>query len=258
MTPKPLQPAERRSPEPLTICSFTCRLISSSPRPGMLWATTAPRDSSGELARPMALWPSRARTSHLLKTDALSVFTFSLIPSRGEGGPPERFRPNSRHANRSPLSANRVSANTFRILRILYSRLRDKSRQYGLGLDNFRSAETYSQSLTSRNAARISDALKFDIETGLGGWGARIRTWEWRNQNPLPYHLATPQYRRIGAGRLGRLRNIATGPAPSNVRPGRPAILARQAPYNNVRSGVDPTAGRHCALRATPCPIPSL
>ena len=68
------------------------------------------------------------------------------------------------------------------------------------------------------------------------GWGARIRTWEWRNQNPLPYHLATPQYRRIGAGRLGRLRNIATGPAPSNVRPGRPAILARQAPYNNVES----------------------
>ena len=28
------------------------------------------------------------------------------------------------------------------------------------------------------------------------GWGARIRTWEWRNQNPLPYHLATPQERR--------------------------------------------------------------
>jgi hypothetical protein len=30
-------------------------------------------------------------------------------------------------------------------------------------------------------------------ETALAGWGARIRTWEWRNQNPLPYHLATPQ-----------------------------------------------------------------
>ena len=26
------------------------------------------------------------------------------------------------------------------------------------------------------------------------GWGGRIRTSEWRNQNPLPYHLATPQY----------------------------------------------------------------
>src|SRR5207302_6881118 len=25
------------------------------------------------------------------------------------------------------------------------------------------------------------------------GWGAWIRTREWRNQNPLPYHLATPQ-----------------------------------------------------------------
>ena len=24
------------------------------------------------------------------------------------------------------------------------------------------------------------------------GWGARIRTWEWRYQKPLPYHLATP------------------------------------------------------------------
>jgi hypothetical protein len=24
------------------------------------------------------------------------------------------------------------------------------------------------------------------------GWGAWIRTREWRNQNPLPYHLATP------------------------------------------------------------------
>ena len=25
------------------------------------------------------------------------------------------------------------------------------------------------------------------------GWGGRVRTSEWRNQNPLPYHLATPQ-----------------------------------------------------------------
>ena len=32
------------------------------------------------------------------------------------------------------------------------------------------------------------------------GWGARIRTWEWRNQNPLPYHLATPQNARPAAG----------------------------------------------------------
>ncbi len=25
------------------------------------------------------------------------------------------------------------------------------------------------------------------------GWGGRIRTSVWWNQNPLPYHLATPQ-----------------------------------------------------------------
>src|SRR5262245_43681746 len=24
------------------------------------------------------------------------------------------------------------------------------------------------------------------------GWGGRTRTCEWRNQNPLPYHLAAP------------------------------------------------------------------
>ena len=24
-------------------------------------------------------------------------------------------------------------------------------------------------------------------------WGARIRTWGCRDQNPVPYHLATPQ-----------------------------------------------------------------
>jgi hypothetical protein len=27
------------------------------------------------------------------------------------------------------------------------------------------------------------------------GWGGRIRTSEWRDQNPLPYHLATPHHK---------------------------------------------------------------
>ena len=31
------------------------------------------------------------------------------------------------------------------------------------------------------------------------GWGGWIRTNEWRNQNPLPYHLATPQSTAIKA-----------------------------------------------------------
>jgi hypothetical protein len=29
-------------------------------------------------------------------------------------------------------------------------------------------------------------------ETRLPGWGGRIRTSAWRNQNPLPCRLATP------------------------------------------------------------------
>ncbi len=46
------------------------------------------------------------------------------------------------------------------------------------------------------SAGIIGDILtnwKRATETGLVGWGGRIRTSEWRNQNPLPYHLATPQ-----------------------------------------------------------------
>ena len=39
------------------------------------------------------------------------------------------------------------------------------------------------------------------------GWGARIRTWEWRNQNPLPYRLATPQ-RQPRPRAMPRLRPI--------------------------------------------------
>jgi hypothetical protein len=31
----------------------------------------------------------------------------------------------------------------------------------------------------------------------IWSWGARIRTWEWRIQSPLPYHLATPQWFRF-------------------------------------------------------------
>ena len=31
------------------------------------------------------------------------------------------------------------------------------------------------------------------------GWGGRVRTFAWRNQNPLPYHLATPQNTRLMA-----------------------------------------------------------
>jgi hypothetical protein len=40
------------------------------------------------------------------------------------------------------------------------------------------------------------------------GWGARIRTWEWRNQNPLPYRLATPQNKKRGKAAISRLYTV--------------------------------------------------
>ena len=47
------------------------------------------------------------------------------------------------------------------------------------------------------NTAMLSESnsSRGDIATAQikNGWGGRIRTSEWRDQNPLPYHLATPQ-----------------------------------------------------------------
>src|SRR4029453_16857805 len=59
------------------------------------------------------------------------------------------------------------------------------------------------------------------------GWGARIRTWEWRYQKPLPYHLATPQRASIESSaaitHLTRVINMARaapggGPPASNPK----------------------------------------
>src|ERR1700733_10607915 len=119
-------------------------------------------------------------------------------------------------------TSNRVSAVRKRILKIGDRRLPRGIERWWPNIREIELQRPRYFALIARNVARIYVSGKLPLETRLTGWGARIRTWEWRNQNPLPYHLATPQYRRIGAGRLGRLRNIATGPAPSNVRPRRP------------------------------------
>ena len=38
------------------------------------------------------------------------------------------------------------------------------------------------------------------LDASLTGWGGRIRTSECRNQNPVPYHLATPQKSDVEPG----------------------------------------------------------
>jgi hypothetical protein len=49
-----------------------------------------------------------------------------------------------------------------------------------------------SRSLNELQLTRFSPHLVGRKEQAPG-WGGRIRTSVWRNQNPLPYHLATPQ-----------------------------------------------------------------
>src|SRR3984957_5542647 len=52
------------------------------------------------------------------------------------------------------------------------------------------------------NYGAVLRTLFARFSLGMRGWGGRIRTSGWRNQNPLPYHLATPQRaaRLVGLG----------------------------------------------------------
>ena len=54
------------------------------------------------------------------------------------------------------------------------------------------SADALAASLGTR--ARFFPISDFGSVARLTGWGGRVRTSECRNQNPVPYHLATPQY----------------------------------------------------------------
>ncbi len=51
----------------------------------------------------------------------------------------------------------------------------------------------FSQRQAVRDGLCFQTPGNHTVETRLPGWGGRTRTSEWRNQNPLPYHLATPQ-----------------------------------------------------------------
>ena len=74
-------------------------------------------------------------------------------------------------------------------------------------------------------------------------WGARIRTWEWRNQNPLPYHLATPQ-RRL-ACRRGARTTVQATPIRRAVRT---RGISRLGPFS-VAACVGGRRGRHRSRR---------
>ena len=69
------------------------------------------------------------------------------------------------------------------------------------------------------------------ISTPRAGWGGRIRTSAWRNQNPLPYRLATPQCRSFPGWRLRPPDHNALrdGPQPLLAETTRENLASRPA-----------------------------
>src|SRR5215472_15672115 len=81
-----------------------------------------------------------------------------------------------------------------------------KRTSYSGKRTRFRPGDGPIGALLRGNVVRFPAMRKPPVETALAGWGGRIRTSEWRNQNPLPYHLATPHH------------GPAIGPTESSVR----------------------------------------
>ena len=82
-----------------------------------------------------------------------------------------------------------------------------------------------SASVTRGNVAGSHTPGNITPETRLPGWGGRIRTSAWRNQNPLPYRLATPQRRFLSRAAARGGRTIMRGGTSRN-RCWRPKIRA--------------------------------
>src|SRR5258708_3022727 len=101
----------------------------------------------------------------------------------------------ARYFTFEPVSAesNGVSRVGTRRLENREQRLSPEFRSEKLKIREIRRQRLSNNPSTRGNVAQFLTSQTTPREAGLAGWGARIRTWEWRNQNPLPYHLATPQ-----------------------------------------------------------------
>ena len=118
-------------------------------------------------------------------------------------------------SNRSHRSSNEVSGIKTQIVKIRKQRLARKIRPTSPEIRKNARQRLRIVLLTRGNVAQIFGSRTCPTETGLAGWGARTRTWEWRNQNPLPYHLATPHQ----AARLPPRRADHSGGARTDQRP---------------------------------------
>ena len=103
--------------------------------------------------------------------------------------------------------------------------------------------------MTVPRGERAAGAFRVRWPAAKSGWGGRDRTYECRNQNPVPYHLATPQ-RKTGA-----CRTPTEDPDPYRTVPkvmrNRPAGAARACARRTRRTRA---ARRQRRARRRPVP----
>src|SRR5271170_2694121 len=99
------------------------------------------------------------------------------------------------HSRLEPVSvlSNRVSAIEIWISKNLRRRLTPEKSRLPQNLTEFQRQRLTERPLSFWTCGDFVTSRRYSTEMTLAGWGAWIRTREWRNQNPLPYHLATPQ-----------------------------------------------------------------
>jgi hypothetical protein len=86
------------------------------------------------------------------------------------------------YQTQSHATPNRVSATRKRILKIGDKRLAREIERWWPNIQKIELQRPRNVSLTLGNVALILMNGKHPLETGLVGWGAWIRTREWRNQ----------------------------------------------------------------------------
>jgi hypothetical protein len=106
-----------------------------------------------------------------------------------------RLIPEGHSANRSLSAIEPVSATAKRKLENGEQRPAPETRPSRTEMPKIAGQRQGFASVTRGNVAGSHTPGNNTTETGLPGWGGRIRTSAWRNQNPLPYRLATPQCR---------------------------------------------------------------
>ncbi len=115
----------------------------------------------------------------------------SILPPGSKAASPFSTRPEPAFAPRHGISREKVN------LEIALKRIPARRRSLSRGRPSQRArpriARPHNPATSRQNPACRQKSNSCNINYLDTGWGGRIRTSAWRNQNPLPYRLATPQ-----------------------------------------------------------------